>query len=104
MGAVSTVVALIFSVRLLVYSIAASQLGPRRVYRFLRDRTLQYTVGMFLGSFCLLLLTFVTLRREKDYQFVPELSTVAGVPLVTVLPFWLLTTTRLRLLFRRTRP
>jgi uncharacterized membrane protein len=82
MAAVSTVVALVFSVTLLVYSIAASQLGPRLVYRFLRDRTMQCTVGMFLGSFLFLLLTFVTLRREQDYQFVPQLSTVAGVLLV----------------------
>ena len=51
LGSVSTVLALIFSVTLLVFSMAASQFGPRLISYFLRDRTMQVTLGLFLATF-----------------------------------------------------
>ena len=44
--AVSTVLALIFSVALLVLSMAVSQFGPRILYRFVRDGITQVTIGL----------------------------------------------------------
>src|SRR5215467_2118191 len=49
LGAVSTVLALIFSVTLLVFSMAVSQFGPRLMPYFLRDRTMQVALGLFLA-------------------------------------------------------
>src|SRR5204863_8453698 len=49
LGAVSTVLALIFSVALLVMSMAVSQFGPRILYRFVREGITQVTIGLFLA-------------------------------------------------------
>src|SRR5260370_3564171 len=46
LGAVSTVLALICSVSLLVFSAAATQFGPRLMHRFLRCRMSQITLGV----------------------------------------------------------
>lgn len=82
LGAVSTVLALIFSVALLVLSMAVSQFGPRLLYRFVRDAVTQVTIGLFLASFVHTLLTFVVTRQEASHQFVPQLTLMCGVVLV----------------------
>ena len=61
MGSVATVLALIFSVALLVISMVATLFGPRLLYRFLQDRVTQNTVGLFMGTFIYICLCF--LRR-----------------------------------------
>jgi uncharacterized membrane protein len=76
LGAVSTVLALIFSVALLVLSMAVSQFGPRILYRFVRD-------GIF-GSFLHTLLDFVVTRSDRTGYFVPQLTLMCGVGLVIV--------------------
>jgi uncharacterized membrane protein len=53
MGAVATVLALIFSVALLVLSMVATLFGPRLLYRFLQDCVTQFTIGLFMGTFCI---------------------------------------------------
>jgi len=50
MGAVATVLALIFSVALLVLSMVTALFGPRLLYRFLQDWVTQVTIGMFMGT------------------------------------------------------
>ncbi|HKF69405.1 MAG TPA: DUF2254 family protein, partial [Vicinamibacterales bacterium] len=82
LGAVSTVLALIFSVALLVLSMATTQFGPRILYRFVRDGVTQVTIGFFLASFVYALLAFVVTRQEADYQFVPELTLIGSAILV----------------------
>jgi len=82
LGAVSTVLALIFSVALLVLSMATTQFGPRILYRFVRDGITQVTIGFFLASFVYALLAFVVTRQEADYQFVPELTLICSAILV----------------------
>src|SRR5215470_1161249 len=78
LGTVSTVLALIFSVALLVLSMATTQFGPRILYRFVRDGVTQVTIGFFLASFVHALLAFVVTRQEADYQFVPELTLIGS--------------------------
>jgi uncharacterized membrane protein len=82
LGAVSTVLALIFSVALLVLSMAVSNFGPRILYRFVRDAITQLTIGLFLASFVHTLLTFVVTRGDTTSQFVPQLTIMWGVALV----------------------
>src|SRR5215469_14588439 len=82
LGAVSTVLALIFSVALLVLSMATTQFGPRILYRFVRDGITQVTIGFFLASFVYALLAFVVTRQEANYQFVPELTLICSAILV----------------------
>ena len=82
LGAVSTVLALIFSVALLVLSMAVSQFGPRILYRFVRDAITQVTIGLFLASFVHTLLTFVVTRQAGASHFVPQLTICTCVVLV----------------------
>jgi uncharacterized membrane protein len=82
LGTVSTVLALIFSVALLVLSMAMSQFGPRMLNRFVRDGVTQVTIGLFLASFVHTLMTFVVTRSDKTHEFVPQLTLVCSVLLV----------------------
>src|SRR5499427_2419812 len=82
LGAVSTVLALIFSVALLVLSMATTQFGPRILYRFVRDGVTQATIGLFLASFVYTFLAFVVTRQQGDREFVPQLTLMCDVALV----------------------
>jgi uncharacterized membrane protein len=84
LGAVSTVLALIFSVTLLVFSMAVSQFGPRLMPYFLRDRTMQVTIGLFLATFLHSLATFVVTGQRGDAGFVPQLTVLCSVAMVFV--------------------
>jgi hypothetical protein len=74
LGSTSTVLALIFSVTLLVFSTASNQFGPRLMPHFLSDRTMQITLGLFLATFLHSLLTFAVAGQRDDTLFVPQLT------------------------------
>lgn len=82
LGSVSTVLALILSVTLLVFSTAANQFGPRLRPRFLRDRSMQVTLGLFLATFLHCLATFVVTGHRGDAAFVPQLTLLTTIGLV----------------------
>jgi uncharacterized membrane protein len=82
LGAVSTVLALIFSVALLVLSMAVSNFGPRILARFVRDAITQVTIGLFLASVTHTLLTFIVTRQDATSRFVPQLTIMCSVALV----------------------
>ncbi len=84
LGAVSTVLALIFSVSLLVFSAAVTQFGPRLIHRFLRDRMMQITLGLFVATFFHALLTFIAVRQHGADQFVPQLTIMTTCTLVVI--------------------
>jgi uncharacterized membrane protein len=84
LGAVSTVLALIFSVTLLVFSMAVSQFGPRLMPYFLRDRAMQVALGLFLGTFLQSLAAFVVTGQRGQAVFVPQLTVLTSVLLVFV--------------------
>jgi len=82
MGAVATVLALIFSVALLVLSMVATLFGPRLLYRFLQDWVTQVTIGMFMGTFVYLCLVFLVTHQEPDSAFIPQISLITSWVLV----------------------
>jgi uncharacterized membrane protein len=90
LGAVSTVLALIFSVSLLVFSAAATQFGPRLMYRFLGDRMMQVTLGLFVATFLHATLTLIAVRDQGSLllfvsqSFVPQLTVLTTCALVVV--------------------
>jgi uncharacterized membrane protein len=84
MGAVSTVLALIFSVTLLVFSMAVSQFGPRLMPYFLRERTMQVALGLFLATFLQTLVAFVVTGERGNASFVPQFTVLTSVVLVFV--------------------
>src|ERR1017187_9913817 len=82
MGAVATVLALIFSVALLVLSMVATLFGPRILYRFLQDWVTQVTIGLFMATFVYLCLVFLVTHQSADSVFIPQVSLLTGWVLV----------------------
>src|SRR5215471_4061055 len=84
LGAVSTVLALIFSVTLLVFSMAVSQFGPRLMPYFLRERVMQVALGLFLATFLHSLITFLVTGQRGEAAFVPQLTVLTSTALVFI--------------------
>jgi uncharacterized membrane protein len=82
MGAVSTVLALIFSVALLVLSMVATLFGFRLLYRFVQDWVTQVTIGMFLATFIYILLAYIATRADSQVVFVPQVTLLTASLLV----------------------
>jgi uncharacterized membrane protein len=76
MGAVATVLALIFSVALLVISMVATLFGPRLLYRFMQDRVTQSTIGLFMATFIYICLVFLVTHQGATSRFVPQVSLI----------------------------
>src|SRR6516225_2958334 len=84
MGAVATVLALIFSVALLVLSMVATLFGPRLLYRFLQDWVTQFTIGIFMGTFVYICLVFLVTHQDATSKLIPQVSLIASWLLVIV--------------------
>src|SRR3984885_2650893 len=84
MGAVATVLALIFSVALLVLSMVSTLFGPRLLYRFLQDWVTQVTIGMFMGTFVYICLVFLVTHQDPRSSFIPQISLITAWMLVVV--------------------
>ena len=78
MGAVATVLALIFSVALLVISMVATLFGPRLLYRFMQDRVTQTTIGLFMATFIYICLVFLVTHQDSTSRFVPQVSLIVS--------------------------
>jgi uncharacterized membrane protein len=84
MGAVATVLALIFSVALLVLSMVATLFGPRLLYRFLQDWVTQFTIGLFMATFVYICLVFLVTHQDAESKFVPQISLITSWVLVVL--------------------
>ena len=84
MGAVATVLALIFSVALLVLSMVSTLFGPRLLYRFLQDWVTQVTIGMFMGTFVYICLVFLVTHQDPRSTFIPQISLIMAWVLVVL--------------------
>src|ERR1017187_1401956 len=78
LGCVSTVLALIFSVALLVLSMVATLFGPRMLYRFLQDWVTQFTIGLFMATFVYLCLVFLVTHQDAHSSFIPQVSLITS--------------------------
>jgi uncharacterized membrane protein len=84
MGAVATVLALIFSVALLVLSMVSTLFGPRLLYRFLQDWVSQFTIGLFMATFVYICLVFLVTHQNAESTFIPQISLITSWVLVVV--------------------
>jgi uncharacterized membrane protein len=81
-GALITVVALIFSITILVLQLVSSQYTPRALRGFLQDRVTQVIAGSFfaISTYCLIVLTTLPDSSSPNQIFFPTISiTVALV-------------------------
>src|ERR1700730_15413915 len=82
MGAVATVLALIFSVALLVLSMVSTLFGPRLLSRVLQDWVPQATIGLFMGTFVYICLVFLVTHQDPRSTFIPQISLITSWALV----------------------
>jgi uncharacterized membrane protein len=82
LSCVSTVLALIFSVALLVLSMVSTLFGPRLLYRFMQDWVTQFTIGLFMGTFVYLCLCFLVTHQDAHTTFIPQISLLTSWVLV----------------------
>ena len=82
MGCVSTVLALIFSVILLVLSMVANLFGPRLLYRFVQDWVTQVCIGLFMAAFIYILLVFLVTHSDSHSTFIPQTCLITSWLLV----------------------
>ncbi|HVE72023.1 MAG TPA: DUF2254 family protein [Thermoanaerobaculia bacterium] len=79
-GSMITVAGVAFSMTMVALSLASSQLGPRLLRNFMKDRGNQLVLGTFIATFvyCLLVLRTVS---ESPEQFVPHFRVTVGLAL-----------------------
>ena len=88
-GSIITAASLVFSLTLVALTLAASQLGPRLLSMFMRDRLTQVVLGSFVGTFVFTLLILASLGDTAEGLQVPRASIFAAL-LLTLLSFALL--------------
>ncbi len=88
-GSAITVAGVVFSITVVVLSMASAQFGPRLLRNFMEHGGTQLTLGTFIGTFIYCLLVLSTVRSEGGHAYVPQISVGAGV-LLGVVSFLLL--------------
>ena len=73
---IMTVVSIVFAILLMTLTLASTQFSPRILISFVRDRTTQWTLGVFLGTFSYCMAALPA-ARALPQPFVP-VATVTG--------------------------
>lgn len=72
----------LFSITIAALTLASSQMGPRLLDNFTRDRGNQVTLGVFLGAFAYALVVLRQVRGgEEQDLFVPQFAIAGGMAL-----------------------
>ena len=88
-ASIMTVVSIVFAIMLMTLTLASVQFSPRIIVSFSRDRATQWTLGIFLGTFCYCMAALPA-AHTLPQPFSPVL-TVAGAMLLAILCVgWLL--------------
>ncbi|HEY4041737.1 MAG TPA: DUF2254 domain-containing protein [Rhodopila sp.] len=80
---IMTVVSIVFAILLMTITLASMQFSPRILVSFVRDRTTQWTLGIFLGTFSYCMAALPA-ARALPVPFSP-VATVAGAMLLALL-------------------
>jgi uncharacterized membrane protein len=78
-GSMITVAGVIFSITIVVLSLASSQFGPRLIKNFVDKRINQMVMGTFIATFLFCILTLQKIRESEESFFVPNISVTAGI-------------------------
>lgn len=69
----------VFSVTLVVLTLAASQFGPRLIKNFMDIRLNQVVLGAYISTFLFCLLVLSSIKDQEDYLFLPSISILVAV-------------------------
>ena len=71
LAALATSLSLVFSISVLTFSLAAAQLGPRLIRRFMLDPVTQVTLGAFLSAIVMCALTLGSVSTSPARSALP---------------------------------
>jgi uncharacterized membrane protein len=83
-GSMITVAGVVFSITIVMLSLASQQFGPRILRTFIRDRSNQFVLGSFISTFVYCLSVLRTVRGSDSGGFVPYISVTAGIVLAVL--------------------
>jgi uncharacterized membrane protein len=86
---IMTVVSIVFAILLMTLTLASMQFSPRILISFVRDRGTQWTLGIFLGTFCYCV-GALPAARSLPHPFAPLLTVAGAMLLALVCVGWLL--------------
>ncbi|HUA21880.1 MAG TPA: DUF2254 domain-containing protein [Bryobacteraceae bacterium] len=84
-----TVVSIVFAILLMTLTLASMQFSPRIIVSFSRDRVTQWTLGIFLGTFCYCM-TALPAARSFPRPFAPVATVLGAMLLAVACVGWLL--------------
>lgn len=73
-AAIITVIGIVFSITIVVLTLASTQFGPRMLRNCVRDVGTQLALGAFVATFCYTMITLVSVGGGSHGDFVPHLS------------------------------
>ncbi len=83
-GTVLATAGVVFSLLTLPLSTVASQFGSRLIRIFLRDRTTQFVLGIFVGTFSYCLVTAMSIPYDETLVEAPQITVTFGLFLMLV--------------------
>lgn len=87
-GAMITVIGIVFSVTLVSLTVASTQYGPYILRTYMKDRTDQMSLGILIATFFYCLLTFRTIREtDGGSVFIPHVSVAVCLLLAIISVF-----------------
>jgi uncharacterized membrane protein len=78
-GAMIGVAGTVFSITLVVLTLASSQLGSRMVRNFMYDKLNQFVLGAYVSSFVYCLIILSSLKEHESFHFVPAISVLVAL-------------------------
>jgi uncharacterized membrane protein len=86
---IMTVVSIVFAILLMTLTLASMQFSPRIIVSFVRDRVTQWTLGIFLGTFCYCMAALPA-ARSTPKPFAPVATVLGAMLLSLICVGWLL--------------
>jgi uncharacterized membrane protein len=86
---IMTVVSIVFAILLMTLTLASTQFSPRILIGFVRDRTTQGTLGVFLGTFSYCMAALPA-ARALPHPFVPVATVTGAMVLALICVGWLI--------------
>ncbi len=78
-GSLITVIGLLFSMTMVVFTLASSQYGPQVMRHFMGDRVTQFVLGTLVSTFIYCLLVLRNIGNHESGSFVPHISVSLGL-------------------------
>lgn len=86
---IMTVVSIVFAILLMTLTLASTQFSPRILVSFVRDRTTQWTLGVFLGTFSYCMAALPA-ARSMPQPFAPVATVTGAMALALICVGWLI--------------